>query len=317
MGRPGEDGDIDCRGTHRYGNSRQHQGGPEPRGGLRSGAGGQQRAFDRGLEFLRGLIAPRREFFKGREDDAAQLRPGGGLNFRWRHGQGALLRGHYLEAAFALEGRVSRDYFVEDDAGGVDVAAGIGGEIAEYLLRRHVTGRAGELPGLRLAWAGKRAGEAEIGEFDRAAGPNHHVFGLDVAVDDSVGMRIAQSGQHGEHVAGAFAKRQAAAAEDGAERLTLDELHHQHQAHRRPESIVHGGDVRVIEAGLYLNLAQEALLFLGIAGPVAALDLEGVDPLCDDVLGLKHLAVRSGSDRREDPVVADQRARLQGHRATR
>src|SRR5213075_1142076 len=97
---------------------------------------------------------------------------------------------------------LARNKFVGDDAPRVDVRSLVGSRITGRLLRRHVHRRAdvvARLGYLRRALPGewKRflprrrdgLGNPEIG-YDRGAFAEQNVLGLDVAVDDSLLVRV-------------------------------------------------------------------------------------------------------------------------------
>ena len=79
--------------------------------------------------------------------------------------------------------------------------------------------------------AGHRAGQAEVGDLDRAVVVDDDVLGLDVAVDQALGVRLGERLQHRlEHVEGGPGREQALLAQDVAQGLAGDVLHRQEDA---------------------------------------------------------------------------------------
>jgi hypothetical protein len=88
----------------------------------------------------------------------------------------------FLERA-AFEGRVAGEHVVEGEAEGIDVGAAIGFEALD-LLGGDIGGGAFDVfGGLARGSRAGDAGEAQVGELDRAIGAEEDVAGLDVAVD--------------------------------------------------------------------------------------------------------------------------------------
>ncbi len=97
---------------------------------------------------------------------------------------------------FARERPAIGDELVGDDAGREDVAARIGG-VTMQLLRRHVAGRP-DRDVARAAGAGK-ARDAEIQNLQPVVLIDDQVRGLDVPMDDLVGVGIREAeGQIGQ-----------------------------------------------------------------------------------------------------------------------
>ncbi len=123
-----------------------------------------------------------------------------------------------------VERLAAGEHLLRDDPQGVEVA-GAGGSTAERLLGREVLRRAQHLAGTRVRGAVDGPGDAEVGELHPPVGGDEDVGGLDVAVHDAgrVGRRERERrlADDAPHLAG----RHRAAADDGGERVTLDELH--------------------------------------------------------------------------------------------
>ena len=130
------------------------------------------------------------------------------------------------------------DRFVEHAAERENVGAVIGGA-AFGLFRRHVAdgahhqarGRPGDAhrlePGLidRQGGLAAQLGETEIEDLGVAAGGDHHVVGLEVAMDDAGGMRGGQRVGGLRQVLQDLLEIARLARQERAEGLTLHELH--------------------------------------------------------------------------------------------
>jgi hypothetical protein len=134
----------------------------------------------------------------------------------------------------------------------------------------------------RRGRVGDGAGDAEVHHLDGAARGEHDVGGLDVAVDDARAVRV---GERIEHARGelqrALGDDLAAVAQHLAQGHALDELHHdvRHGHLGRAvllfAGVVHGDDVRVVEARRRLRLAAETRLERRVARQVDAQPLHG------------------------------------------
>src|SRR3712207_4448787 len=100
-----------------------------------------------------------------------------------------MLLGEALE--IAGEGRFSGKAVVEEDAGGVDVAAG-GRLLARELLRGHVSGAAHDLPCCLRAVFLDYAGDAEVRDLDGSPRGDEYVRRLDVPVDDTAPVGVGE-----------------------------------------------------------------------------------------------------------------------------
>ena len=153
-----------------------------------------------------GLVAVRRVFRHGGEDDAVQV--DGLVGGQFAVGGDALARrdGVFLdvlvgdgEGGFAFEWWFAGDGFVHDAAEGVDVGAGVG-SFAACLLGGEVLRGADDCGGLRHGGGGviQCAGDAEVHHLHLAGVGDHDVGGFDVAVDDAgvvAGLERVRDGQ--------------------------------------------------------------------------------------------------------------------------
>ncbi len=94
----------------------------------------------------------------------------------------------------APEGHSAGHAFIEDAADGVEVGPGVD-ELPPDLLGRHVFRRPLDLTAhlqTLLAAGAEVGGEAEVEQHGRAVGPDDHVLGLDVAMDDPLAVEVGQ-----------------------------------------------------------------------------------------------------------------------------
>jgi len=192
-------------------------------------------------------------------------------------GRGHVRRENLLRAR-AGEGRPRRQQLVGHHAEGVEVGAVTHLRIGHRLLRGHVGRRAqrdahrGErLPPGRVA---QRLGHAEIHDQCMAAA-EHHVLGLEVAVDHAVavgfGERIGDVAEDPHRVAdGQLARLGQLVAKGEA----VDVGHDVEEQPIGGARVVQRQDVGVLQRGRHLDLAEEAL-FAERGGELLAQDLHG------------------------------------------
>ncbi len=150
--------------------------------------------------------------------------------------------GHILRAERPLSGK----QFVEDRAQRKNV-----GTLVHFsshgLLRRHVRRRAHHHAGLGHARVAQ-FGDAEIQNFDRALAGQHHVRGLQIAMDDPALVRepdgtadLIDIREHGPERQGPSAGHQF------RERLALDKLHAQIEESVFFAYVIDGNDVGMVQ----------------------------------------------------------------------
>ncbi len=105
---------------------------------------------------------------------------------------------------------------------------------------------------------GLRSRQAEIEQLDVAVGPDHHVVGLDVAMDDLRGVRHRQRFRHLPRDADDARKRQPLRRQL-PQRLALDQLHRDVAIGVDDAGLVNGDDVRVVEGGGEGRFAQQTI----------------------------------------------------------
>ncbi len=170
---------------------------------------------------------------------------------------------HQLRHRLALERQSPREHLVERDAEREEIRAPVD-LAARELLGRHVRRRAEHHAGLGL----RRIGDARDAEVRHLHGVAlrlvHDVRGLDVAVDDAHGVRVA------ERIGDALDEGEDLVRREEVRLLrVLDEILALEVLHRDVAEVVllarveDGDDVRVVEAPGRFRLAEEALLGVG------------------------------------------------------
>ncbi len=167
----------------------------------------------------------------------------------------------------------------------VDVG-GDGDRLAEQLLGRRVIGRqrATVLLRERRRVAGQHVvfeqlGDAEVEQLRAAFVVDQHVRGLDVAMDDQVGMRVRDRTEDLQEQPDAPGHIESMAVAVPIDGLAPDVLHHQIRlTGRRQAGVGEVGDVGMREAREDLDLAPEAFAaFLPDHRRVEQLDGDGAD----------------------------------------
>jgi hypothetical protein len=205
------------------------------------------------------------------------------------------------------EGDVAADQFVEQHAERVEVRTGADGA-AHGLLGGHVGGRAdggagvGEPGRVRV----EHRGDAQVEDGDRTVGPDHHIAGLEVAVDD---RHRVHGGQHGAQLRGDGDRPgpgvRIVLGEMVGEVGALDVLHDQVQLVAVAAGVVDGDQAGVVDLGGDPALALEAAAQFGDV--LAAGDLVGAQQLDGDAA--VEAAVVRGPDLAH-AALADDRGQL-------
>ena len=155
----------------------------------------------------------------------------------------------------AAEGGHAGEHLIENQPKGVDVGAAVH-RFAFGLFGGHVGGRADERAGGGGAGL-HRARDAEIHHLDVAILIHHHVFRLEVAVDDFLRVGLAQGSADLPGNLNPFADRQGAKAlQNGAQAFAFHEFHRDVGHAAGAVELVHAADV------LVGNLARQAKLVL-------------------------------------------------------
>ena len=151
---------------------------------------------------------------------------------------------------------------------------------ALHLLGRHVVGRPDQRAGHGVAVRrGVDFGDAEIGHFDVAVAAQHDIGGLDVAVDDALGVSVIESrpslAQDGEQPA---RFERLAGGHDVLEGRAVDILHRDISDAVLLGHVVNGDDVGMRQHPGRAGLAEETLAqFLALLSAVDVAQADGFD----------------------------------------
>ena len=127
-------------------------------------------------------------------------------------------------------------------------------------------------------------GDPEVGDERDPVG-EQDVLGLDVAVDQAVVVRMAQRARHLPGKPQRLVQRQLTlACEAGTQRFPLDVGHHIEEVVAGRAGVEERNDVRMIQPGRDLDLAQESILADG-RHQRRFHQLDGDEPIVFDVLG--------------------------------
>ena len=221
------------------------------------------------------------------------------------------------DGGVADERRPAGQQLVEQAAGGVDVGPGVD-RLAAGLLRREVLRGADHGRGLghRAGGVGHRPGDAEVHHLHVAGRREHHVAGLDVAVDDAGAVAVVERRQHAAgDLERPLGQDLAALAQDVAQGPAGDELHDDVGLRDAGPvgrlllaGVVDGHDRGVVQRRGALRLAAEAGLERDVAGQVGPQALDGDDPSEPRVGALADLRHAASAEQLAERVApADQR----------
>jgi hypothetical protein len=158
------------------------------------------------------------------------------------------------------------------------------------------------------------AGDPEIHHLHHAAGREHQVRALHVAMHDAVLVGVADPRERLCEQRERPRHRQASLAlQQPGEGLAGHELHHHELPTLGLEQRVERGDVRVVEPGEGARLRAKAGQQLRLRREVGPQRLHGDGPAEQEVGGLEDLADSTLADSPQDPVVADRVADQRAH----
>ena len=190
----------------------------------------------------------------------------------------------------ALERAPARRHLVEQRAEREDVGPRVG-LLPLELLGRHVLERAEDRPfAASAAWPASavvgrgrgttpqcrapRLREPEVEQL-RARLRQHHVAGLEVAMDDPLLVRARRARRRSaRRTCSTWSSGSAPFCEPVGERLALEQLHHEEVASVLVADVEERADVRMVERRDRLRLALEALAELRVLGEARGQDLD-------------------------------------------
>ena len=133
----------------------------------------------------------------------------------------------HADRRIAVKGHLTGQHFIQHHAHAVNIA-GKGHVLAARLFGRKVVHRAHHVIALGQGAAARHAGNAKVRHLDQAFGIDQDVLGLDVAVDDTIIVRMLQSRKDADGNLRRHALRQAALfSNDLLERAPAHVFHHQ------------------------------------------------------------------------------------------
>ncbi len=154
---------------------------------------------------------------------------------------------------------------------------------------------------LSLAPCPISAGDPEVEELGEAVGRDHHVLGLDVAVEDAGGVRVVQGFEEAPGHGHGLGDRKRSPRQPRAEGLPRDELHGQEGDAVRLAGVVESRDCRVLQAGARLGFAQEAVAER--RGQRLGQDFDRGGPAQGQIAAEEDLAHPSGAEAFLDAIV--------------
>ena len=104
----------------------------------------------------------------------------------------------------------------------------------------------------------RQAGDTEVEQLDQPGRPDHHVVGLEVAMDDAGAMRLGQRRRHLDADVDRRRGVERSASGEVAQRSAVHELIGDEVRARRVADVVNRDDVRVIQRRRRPGFADEA-----------------------------------------------------------
>jgi hypothetical protein len=150
-----------------------------------------------------------------------------------------------------------------------------------------------------------RLGQPEIEQLDQPVAADHHVFRLDVAVDDAGRMRRRQGAGDLSGNAQSFGRLHFLSLDDFTQRPSLHEFRRDEMRVAFPPDVMYCDDVGMIESRGRAGFALEAPHLRRVRGELRGKKFEGDLTVESGVAGKVDLAHPPGPDQREYLVVAD------------
>ena len=147
--------------------------------------------------------------------------------------------------------------------------------------------------------------DAEVHELHVAAARQHQVVGLDVAMDDAVGVRDGQGAARVPDDLDGFRLAEMAAFEVRAERMPVHELHREVVDGVDAPEVVDLDDVRMVQPSGGAGLLEEALHVPRVLGQLQGERLERDEPVQREIARAVDLPHASGAELLQDLVVAE------------
>ena len=199
----------------------------------------------------------------------------------------------------SAEGGASGEQLEEHEAQRIQIAADRQ-RLAHALLGGHVGGRSRDRAATGLAG---RDGETEVRQPRPPPSVDHHVRGLEVAVEDSARVRGGEPGADLSRDLEALVPGQMAdAAEQGSEVLAVHVLHGEEVLAVHFAHVVHATHVRVRDLAGQPRLCEQARELRGVGGHGPREELQRHDLAELEVVGAVHLAHASLADQGHDAI---------------
>ncbi len=189
----------------------------------------------------------------------------------------------------------------------VQIAARVGSIRILDLLRRHELGRSHEHSPLRLGhFGGGELRQSEVEDLQDSFLVQHHVSGLDVAVDDPQIVSILQRPSRLFQYMDGFDRGHRSGPTDAMrQQLSLDQLHHQVQFAPHRTRIESGHDVGVHQPSDGADLRKETFHKILPTSEFTAEDLQRHVPVHGPVLRTEHLPHPSRSDGFQQQILPE------------
>ncbi len=171
---------------------------------------------------------------------------------------------HDDEGRIPAERQTARDHFIEHDAKRIDVAGGRGAA-ARDLLRREIAGSADDHPLYGQGMTAAQVCDAEIAQVAVLLVIEHHVGGLQIAVNHAVFVSVGQRLRNLSEQPGDFFQRQRRVLLDVIEQALVEQAHDQINFLIRLPKIDHRQDVDMLQRSGDTGLAFESAEKGGVA----------------------------------------------------